>query len=88
MDENTLYYKVQNNISLTEEEKHSIYEVFSFGAHKENRERLLNCIHWGIRPNYGIYERVVFENGRCRYYAGQSYPDEIKMVRNLIIGKA
>jgi hypothetical protein len=87
MEEQTLYYKLANHISLTEEEKHSIYEVFSFGAHKENRERLLNCIHWGIRPNYDIYERVVFKDGKCHYIAGQSYPDEIRYVRNLIIGK-
>jgi hypothetical protein len=88
MDENTLYYKLQNHISLTDEEKESMIDVFSFGAHKENRRRLQNCIKYGIDNRYGIYEGVVFENGVCHYYAGQSYPDEIRYIRNLIIGKA
>jgi hypothetical protein len=87
MEEQTLYYKLSNHIALTDEEKESMYQVFSYRSHKKSRERLWSCIKYGIYNNYGIYERVVFINGKCRYIAGQSYPDEIRLVRNLIIGK-
>ena len=38
--------------------------------------------------NYGIMERLTRdEKGRWGYYAGQSYPDEIRTVRNIILGR-
>jgi hypothetical protein len=39
--------------------------------------------------DYGIYERVVYDTElRCwTYCAGQSYPDEIRTIRRLILNK-
>ena len=37
--------------------------------------------------NYGILNRLVKEDGRWTYIAGQSYPDEIRLVRNLVLGR-
>jgi hypothetical protein len=36
-------------------------------------------------PHLGIFERLIKENGKWRYIAGQSYPDEIKTVRESIL---
>lgn len=38
-------------------------------------------------PHFGIFERLIKENGKWRYVAGQSYPDEIRNVRELILKK-
>ena len=36
-------------------------------------------------PEYGILERLMFENGQWSYCAGQSYPCEIKTLRNIFL---
>lgn len=36
-------------------------------------------------PKYGILERVIKENGEWSYCAGQSYTDEIRTVREIIL---
>ena len=36
-------------------------------------------------PHYGILERVIKENGQWTYVPGQSYSDEIRTVRKIII---
>lgn len=35
--------------------------------------------------NWYIYKRLIFENGSWSYIAGQSYPDEIRNLRNTIL---
>ena len=35
-------------------------------------------------PTVGIFNRLIKENGRWDYVAGQHYPSEIKLVRELI----
>ena len=37
-----------------------------------------------LMPNYGIYGRVIL-SPRVSYCAGQSYPDEIRTVRELML---
>lgn len=84
--ESTLYYKVTHEVALTEEEKRSLFELVASGCRRVNRERLYRVIfHYGIHNHPGIYERVHFENGIAHYYAGQSYPDEIRTLRECIL---
>lgn len=35
----------------------------------------------------GIMGRLIKDNGNWQYIAGQSYPDEIRIVREIILGK-
>lgn len=35
-----------------------------------------------------IMSRLIKENGRWQYVAGQSYPDEIRIVRNIMLFKS
>ena len=88
-DTNTLLYKIQNEITLTNEERLGLYNLVSSGCRKNNKERLYNIIvkYGMIYDHYGIYGRVYFENNYCRYYAGQSYTDEIRNLRDCILQK-
>jgi hypothetical protein len=86
MYENTLRYKLSNNVSLTDSEKSTFFNLVSFGCHAKNKRRLHSIIFYGpIHNNYGIYERVYFENDQAHYCAGQSYPDEIRTVRECLL---
>lgn len=47
------------------------------------RSRLDYCLD--AIPYYGIFERLVKDESGWSYTAGQSYPDEIRAVRKIII---
>lgn len=82
----TLYYMVQNSVSLSDAEKESLYDLVSSGCRSKNKERLYRVIfYYGIHNCHGIYERVSFKNGVADYCAGQSYPDEIRTLRECIL---
>ena len=88
MYENTLIYKLSHNVSLTDSEKLSFFNLVSCGCHAKNKKRLHSIIFYGpIIGRYGIYERVYFENDQAYYCAGQSYPDEIKVIRECLLEK-
>lgn len=50
-----------------------------------NRIRSILTYSPSLVPSYGILERLTRENNQWSYCAGQSYPDEIKTVRNIIL---
>lgn len=50
-----------------------------------NRVRSILTYSPSLVPSYGILERLIKEDGRWSYCAGQSYPDEIRTVRNIIL---
>ena len=89
--EQTLKYKIDHDIDLTECQALSFYNLLSKGCQVKTKNRLyVRIIQYGlfIFGNYGIYERVYWDDKEnCRYCAGQSYPDEIRTVRNCILGK-
>jgi len=74
---------------LSEEEQQSLANLIG----KKCRQRTKDNIEFALDiplslwRNYGIYGRVMFENGEAHYVAGQSYPDEIRTVREYILGK-
>jgi hypothetical protein len=41
--------------------------------------------HSSLIPRFGIFDRLIKDNGKWRYVAGQSYPEEMREVRKLII---
>ena len=91
MVQDTLAKRISEKKGLTEEEQ--LWLVCVFGKHCQGRTKaqLAAVARWiPDIPNRGIYERVLFgEYGQAvSYCAGQSYPDEIRTVRELLIGRA
>jgi hypothetical protein len=77
-------------INLTDEHKAAFVDLFGKRCHEKTKRRLQSFINYPSgAENHGIYERVVFNHyGQpCHYVAGQSYPDELRIVRNLICNR-
>ena len=73
--------------SITEDDINQVYDLLAKGTRSKTRTRLMSCLTYGKGriPTFGILERLIKEDGKWRYIAGQSYPDEIRTVRELII---
>lgn len=72
---------------LTESDIDQIVEIVTHRcrARTTNRVRSILTYSPSLIPSYGILSRLLKENNRWSYVAGQSYPDEIKTVRNIIL---
>jgi hypothetical protein len=86
MKQDTLKNRIYDGKQLTESEIESLVELLG----KRCQARTINALRRSLKDIttiglYGIYGRVVFTDGQSRYDAGQSYPDEIRTVRQLII---
>lgn len=86
--QDSLANRISKRLELTEGEITS--GVALLGDHC--RARTKARLYWALKacPNmhsYGIYDRLHIENGAMSYCAGQSYPDEIRTVRELLIGR-
>jgi len=73
---------------LTCNDLDSLYLLLSKGLRAENKDlmhrRLFN--HLNMIPYYGILDRLIKENDQgWSYCAGQSYPDELRTVRKIIL---
>ena len=86
--QDTLQHRIDCKIGLSEKESSSLFALFSHGCRQHTKTRLRSVIAYiPTIPNYEIYGRIMFENDTVSYCAGQSYPDEIKTVRDLLLGK-
>lgn len=86
--QDTLSKRISQGKPLSEQERESALMILSKGC----RSKTVNMLRYALSyvpnvPNYGIYDRVHISNGNVDYCAGQSYPDEIRTVRNLLIGR-
>lgn len=75
--------------SLTEND---IDQIVAIVCHRcriktTNRIRSILTYHPSSIPNYGIFDRLLKEGNTWSYCAGQSYPDEIRTLRDCILGK-
>lgn len=72
---------------LTENDIDQLIAILGKGLRMKNaqllRRRLLS--HTGMIPAYGILERLTKESHGWSYCAGQSYVDEIRTVRSIIL---
>lgn len=82
---------------LTEKDIDQLVSIIGHRARQKTKSRLYSILKYSavsLRP-FGIYERLLCEviidkdnhEREWSYCAGQSYSDEIKTVRNLILGK-
>lgn len=87
----TLQKLINEGADLTEEQKESLYILVAKGCRQTTKTRLARKIFnisLACWENFGIYGRVhVEKDGRFSYCAGQSYPDEIRTLRDCILGK-
>lgn len=78
---------IDKAIELTPEQKQAFLNIFGYRAKAKNKARLEMFINSPVGyTNYEIYERVQFgfDDIPCQYVAGQSYPDEVSYIRQLI----
>jgi flavin-dependent dehydrogenase len=88
MIQDTLLHRIVKKQALSQQEIESAVYVLGSGCRKETKRKLalvLNCVP-DIRA-CGIYGRVFLEDGKVSYCPGQSYMDEIRTVRNLLLGR-
>lgn len=72
------------NHDLTEDELHALARLLGARCHNKTKDRLFYAIKYN-QKTYGIFDRVCIRP-EVYYCAGQSYPDEIRTVRKLLLG--
>jgi hypothetical protein len=74
-------------VHLTEQEQASLATLLGKGCQAQTKRRLAHKLSLPLYMyrDYGIYRRVSFDNGQAEYCAGQSYTDEVRTVRELIL---
>lgn len=88
MKQDTLQNRIDSGQPLTEGEQSAILELLG----KRCQPRRLYSLRLALKcvpdiDNYGIYGRVMlneYGEDTASYCAGQSYPDEIRTVRELL----
>ena len=72
---------------MTEDDIDQLVALLGSRCRSKTLIRLRSVLTYGKHslPSYGILERLVKENGSWSYIAGQSYPDEIRTIREIII---
>ncbi len=75
----------KSNFELTD--VYALASIIGKGCRQKTKDRLISTLIYDSSkiPNYGILERLIFEDFGWRYTAGQSYTDEIKTIRNIIL---
>lgn len=78
---------LRGDIELSEQDISQIIAVIGYRCRHNTLARLRSILTYGkgTIKQYGIFTRLMKENGRWEYVAGQSYTDEIKTVRDCII---
>ena len=72
--------------SFTAKDIDQIATLITYKCRVKTYQRVVSMLKYGTGtiPNYGILERLIKEGDNWAYCAGQSYPDEIRTIRNII----
>ena len=77
-----------NNVAeLTENDIDQIVAIVTHRCRIKTTNRVRSILTYSksMIGSYGIYNRLIKENGTWSYCAGQSYPDEIRTLRECIL---
>lgn len=91
--QDTLENRISADVELESSEIEALESLFCKRCQPRTRSAFRQRLQAGLSQSFGIYGRVVFdskdEKGQpaVEYVAGQSYPDEVRRVRELIIRK-
>lgn len=74
---------------LSEDDVDQIVKIVGHGCREKTKMRLRSILTYGFSTigDFGIYNRLHKEGDRWEYVAGQSYPDEIRTLRECILGR-
>lgn len=88
MKEVSLYSVISGDYTITQEQLDSFKALLIRGMRSEQHKRRIHSLTLGrltCLRNHGIYGRVVFDESGCIYWPSQSYPDELRTVRELLL---
>jgi len=73
--------------NLTTRDVINLTTIIGKGCRQKTKDRIASCLTYSSSrlPNYGIFDRLMFEDFEWSYCAGQDYRAEIKTIRELII---
>jgi hypothetical protein len=86
--QDSLAQRITCRVQLTEKEQASALALFGKGCRAETKQRLRFTLAMiqAIR-NHGIFNRVLICEEAVSYCAGQDYPSEVALVRDLLLGR-
>lgn len=72
---------------LTEQDVNELVSIITYRCRAKTTNRVRSILTYSpsLIPQYGIFNRLIKDNNRWEYVAGQSYPDEIKTLRDCIL---
>lgn len=72
---------------LSEQDIDEIVSIVGYRTRAKTCVRLRSILTYGTHtiPSYGIFSRLIKEDGRWTYISGQSYVDEIRTLRGCIL---
>ena len=89
MPNNTYTDFTELKTNLTPEDVDQLVDLIGSRARQATKTRLRSILTYGPStiPDYGIFRRLakMHATGQWQYIAGQSYPDEIRTVRECIL---
>lgn len=89
--QDTLENRISADVELSSLEIEALESLLCKRCQPRTRSTFRLRLEGGLSQSFGIYGRVVFdledERYPVEYVAGQSYPDEVRTVRELIICK-
>lgn len=85
--QDSLDLRISAGLALTEPEIDACVALFGKRCQQRTKDRLRRAFAAVPDiPSYEIYKRVLFHGECVEYCAGQSYPDEVRIVRKCLIG--
>lgn len=89
--QDTLENRISADVGFESSEIEALESLLCKWCQPQTRSAFRQRLQTGLSQSFGIYGRVVFDSKDERfpveYVAGQSYPDEVRRVRELIIRK-
>jgi hypothetical protein len=72
---------------LTEDDRNQILEIVGYRCKIGTIRRMRSMLTYSpsLIPVYGILSRLTKMNGHWSYCAGQSYPDEIRTIKEIFL---
>ena len=85
----TLSDAIRDGITLSPGQQQALLALLGNKCRKETKEKLARrfALPLSLMPNYGIFIRVYlsYNTEGVHYCAGQSYTDEVRLVRKLVL---
>lgn len=85
----TLSDAIRDGITLSPEQQNELLALLGSKCQQKTKEKLARrlALPLSLMPNYGIFSRVYlsYNTEGVHYCAGQSYTDEVRLVRKLVL---